>query len=345
MSGAQLLVEGAGKRFGPVVAVDGVDLSIAKGEFFALLGPSGCGKTTLLRLVGGFDLPDQGRVLIGGEDMAGRPPHRRPVNTVFQSYALFPHLTVAENVAYGLKAERVGRADRDARVRQELARVRLEGLEDRRPDQLSGGQRQRAALARALVKQPRLLLLDEPLSALDAKLREQMRGELKRIQREVGVAVLMVTHDQEEALSLADRFGVMDKGRLQQVGPPADLYGQVNLYGGRVAEIGADRAAVDCPELNARVVVRGAPDGVALGDAAWVALRPEHIVIGRSGDGVAGTVTRALFLGDAIAYEVALSAGGVMRVRRPHGPEAVVFADADPVVLSWPQGAPILLSR
>ncbi len=213
------------KRFGAaVVAVDNVSLDIAEGEFFALLGPSGCGKTTLLRMLAGFETPTEGAILIDGRDMVDVPPNRRPVNMVFQSYAVFPHMTVAQNVAYGLKVTGVPRPEIDDRVAEALSLVLLGGLEQRKPDQLSGGQRQRVALARALVKRPRVLLLDEPLSALDAKLREAMQLELVRLQHSVGITFVIVTHDQDEALSMADRVSVMDQGRVLQVASPSELY-------------------------------------------------------------------------------------------------------------------------
>jgi spermidine/putrescine transport system ATP-binding protein len=214
------------KRFGDFVAVDGIDLSIAPGEFFSLLGPSGCGKTTTLRLVAGFEQPTSGAILLDGVDLARTPPHRRPVNTVFQSYALFPHLTVEDNVAYGLRWQHggVSKADRRRRVGDAIALVRLEGLAHRKPAQLSGGQQQRVALARALVLKPSVLLLDEPLGALDAKLRKALQHELTSLQRDVGITFVYVTHDQEEALTMSDRLAVMDRGRVAQVGPPREVY-------------------------------------------------------------------------------------------------------------------------
>lgn len=212
------------KFFGDFTAVDDVSVEIEEGEFFALLGPSGCGKTTLLRMVSGFETPSVGEVLIGGEDMTTVPPNKRPVNMVFQSYAVFPHMTVAKNVAYGLKIDRVPAAEIKTRVAEALALVQLDQFADRKPDQLSGGQRQRVALARALVKKPRVLLLDEPLSALDAKLRDAMRLELVKLQQSIGVSFIMVTHDQAEAMAVADRIAVLDKGRIRQIASPEDLY-------------------------------------------------------------------------------------------------------------------------
>jgi putative spermidine/putrescine transport system ATP-binding protein len=212
------------KAFGDVVAVDGIDLEIAPGEFFTMLGPSGSGKTTTLRLIAGFERPDAGQILLTGADVGHLPPYARDVNTVFQDYALFPHMSVSENVGYGLRVKKVKRAERDVRVADALETVRLQGFGDRRPSQLSGGQRQRIALARAIVNRPRVLLLDEPLGALDLKLREQMQMELKRIHRELGMTFIYVTHDQDEALTMSDRIAVFNNGRIEQVAAPADLY-------------------------------------------------------------------------------------------------------------------------
>jgi putative spermidine/putrescine transport system ATP-binding protein len=223
-SRADVQLEGVTKAYGDVVAVDGVDLEVAPGEFFTMLGPSGSGKTTTLRLIAGFESPDAGRVLLEGVDVTRRPPFSRDVNTVFQDYALFPHLTVGDNVAYGLRVKRVPRGERKKRSAEALELVRLGGLERRKPSQLSGGQRQRVALARAIVNQPRVLLLDEPLGALDLKLRQEMQIELKRIQQEVGITFIYVTHDQEEALTMSDRLAVFNNGRIEQVGNPADVY-------------------------------------------------------------------------------------------------------------------------
>src|SRR2546430_6248822 len=237
------------KRFGDSTAVDGLSLDIHEREFFALLGPSGCGKTTLLRLLAGFETPDAGRVMLAGQDLAGIPPYRRPVNMMFQSYALFPHLTVAGNVAFGLKQDRLPKDEIAARVEEMLALVQLTGFAARKPDQLSGGQRQRVALARSLAKRPMVLLLDEPLAALDRKLREETRFELKELQRRLETTFVIVTHDQDEAMAVADRIGVMNQGKLAQVGTPAEVYerpnsrwvagfvGGVNLIEGRVTAV------------------------------------------------------------------------------------------------------------
>src|SRR6201986_1645703 len=241
-----LRIDGVVKQFGTVRAVDGLSLDIRAGEFFALLGPSGCGKTTLLRMLAGFETPDQGRILLGGNDIAEGMPHQRPVNMMFQNYALFPHLSVRDNIAFGLKRARMPRAEIDARVKEVVALVRLEGLEKRKPDQLSGGQRQRVALARSLARRPQVLLLDEPLAAPAKKLRESTQHELMGLQRRLGMTFVMVTHDQEEAMTMADRIGVMDSGRLEQVATPRELYeaprsrwitefvGDINLLEGKL---------------------------------------------------------------------------------------------------------------
>jgi spermidine/putrescine transport system ATP-binding protein len=358
--------ENVTKRFGKVTAVDNVSLAIEEGEFFALLGPSGCGKTTLLRMVAGFETPTEGRILIDDEDVSLTPPNKRPVNMVFQSYAVFPHMSVADNVAYGLRVDRVGAAERASRVEEALSLVKLEGLGGRKPDQLSGGQRQRVALARALVKRPRVLLLDEPLSALDAKLREAMRSELAQLQEKVGVTFLFVTHDQDEALAMASRCAVMNRGLLQQVATPSDLYeypssrfvadfiGQVNLFEGRLAVDEPDYAVVEAPELAAPVYLDHGVSG-ASDTTVWVALRPEKIQLHKTtpipsdapadNNLVAGVIRHIVYLGSESIYDVELKGGRLVKALRSNltrsDQEDLNISDA--VWLTWRAAAPAVL--
>jgi putrescine transport system ATP-binding protein len=329
---AHVRIEGVVKRFtAGAAAVDGVSLDIAAGEFFALLGPSGCGKTTLLRMLAGFETPDAGRILIDGVDMASVPPYRRPVNMMFQSYALFPHMTVAGNVGFGLRQDRLPRAAIDARVGAMLDLVKLQRLARRKPHQLSGGERQRVALARALAQQPRLVLLDEPLAALDRKLREETRFELVRIQRSVGVTFLMVTHDQEEAMSMASRIAVMSEGRIVQLGTPpqiyespasrfvADFIGAVNLFAGRVAGAAGGLLHIECGEAEATLAVAHAP--LAPGSAVAVALRPEKLGLSAPPGAVnclRGRVRGMSYRGEVSTYEVELAGGKIVRVTLPN---------------------------
>src|SRR4051812_38595064 len=280
---------GVRKRFGDVAAVDGVDLEIRQGEFFTMLGPSGSGKTTCLRMIAGFERPDQGRVELGGTDVTDLPPNERDVNTVFQDYALFPHMTVGQNVEYGLKVKKVAGEERRKRVAEALELVRLGGYESRRPSQLSGGQRQRIALARALVNRPRVLLLDEPPGALDLKLRQQLQVELKRIQQEVGITFVYVTHDQDEALTMSDRIAVMDRGRVLQVGAPNEVYdepdsrfvaGFVGVSNLLELEVERIEAGVAQLKLGPRDKVTADGDnGIVPGARAVVTIRPERILI------------------------------------------------------------------
>jgi putative spermidine/putrescine transport system ATP-binding protein len=293
-------LRGLRKLYGEVVAVDGVDLDVARGEFFTMLGPSGSGKTTTLRLIAGFESPDEGTISLRGRDVSGEPPYARDVNTVFQDYALFPHMTVGENVAYGLKIRRVPRAERRTRVDEALETVQLAGYGGRRPAQLSGGQRQRVALARALVNRPQVLLLDEPLGALDLKLRQEMQIELKRIQREVGITFIYVTHDQDEALTMSDRLAVFNQGKIEQVGPPAEVYEHP------ITEFVAGFVGVS--NLLER-------------DGATISVRPEKIRIlaeGEPEDAGAqverGTIREVVYAGMATRYIVELDAGGELTV-------------------------------
>jgi putative spermidine/putrescine transport system ATP-binding protein len=343
------------KRYGDVAAVEGIDLEIARGEFFTLLGPSGSGKTTCLRLIAGFERPDAGRVLLGGRDVTGLPPADRDVNTVFQDYALFAHMTVAANVGYGLRVKRVARPERDRRVADALAMVRLEGFGERRPAQLSGGQRQRVALARALVNRPRVLLLDEPLGALDLKLRQQLQLELKRIQQDVGITFVYVTHDQEEALTMSDRIAVVDGGRIVQVGTPRAVYerpdspfvagfvGVSNLLELPVERVEGNSVHLRLGERDA--IVAAAGPGAAPGRVAVITVRPERIalrdVAGHLGGGechARGTVRATLYAGPATRFVVELDGGGELLVVRQNG--ATSFEDAEalkgrPVDLVW----------
>ncbi len=284
------------RLFGEVRAVDGISFDIRDGEFFTMLGPSGSGKTTCLRMVAGFDLPTDGRILLHGEDVSQRPPYERDVNTVFQDYALFPHMTVGDNVGYGLMIKKVARAERKKRVSEMMDLVQLNGYENRKPSQLSGGQRQRVALARALINRPRVLLLDEPLGALDLKLRQQMQAELKALQQKVGITFVFVTHDQEEALTMSDRIAVFNRGKVEQIGPPGELYER------------PDTAFV-AGFLGTSNVFGGA-DAVALtGAESPVALRPEKIRIsmpGTAGESARGIVSEAVYLGIYTRYAVVI---------------------------------------
>ena len=303
---------GIRKAYGDVVAVDGVDLVIGRGEFFTLLGPSGSGKTTTLRLIAGFERPDAGRIRLAGVDVTNLAPYAREVSTVFQDYALFPHMTVGENVEYGLKVRKVPRADRRTRVSEVLRMVRLDGYGDRKPIQLSGGQRQRVALARSIVTRPQALLLDEPLGALDLKLRQEMQLFLKRIQHEIGITFLYVTHDQEEALTMSDRLAVFNAGRIEQVGAPAEVYERPRT------EFVAGFVGVS---------------NVLEHDARRVAIRPEKIRMSHDGHGRAGTIADVIYVGSFTRYVVELDDGNTLTVvRQNDGPMEERGAR---VVLAW----------
>lgn len=349
-------IRGLRKRYGEVVAVDGVDLDVARGEFIALLGPSGCGKTTTLRVLAGFEDPTEGSVRIAGADVIGVPPHKRDVNTVFQHYALFPHMDVEQNVAYGLKQGGVGKSDRLRRAHEALALVRMRGFERRRPAELSGGQQQRVALARALVLQPRVLLLDEPLGALDLKLRKEMQLELKRIQEEVGVTTVIVTHDQEEAMALADRVAVMDAGRIEQLGVPshvydapatafvADFIGDLSCLEGTVVA-GGPTPTVDCGAGLVIRVGRSLTDA-RVGDRARVGLRPEQVLARMAGGGVQASIVTRMVMGREVQILATLSNGADIIVRQGRGVDPALDAcgHGDLISLSWTDGAPMLLT-
>lgn len=335
---AMLRIRSVAKRFGGVTAVDSLSLDIAAGEFFGLLGPSGCGKTTLLRMLAGFETPDAGEILLDGNNIALTPPHLRPVNMMFQNYALFPHLSVEGNISFGLKRAGLERDEITARVEEMIALARLQGLENRKPDQLSGGQRQRVALARSLARRPRVLLLDEPLAALDKKLREVTQIELKELQRRLGMTFIVVTHDQEEAMTLSDRIGVMNNGRLVQVGTPRDLYdapnsrwvagfvGDINLIEGRVAARQSGYFTIST-ETAGTIVASAISDDAH--EVVCVAIRPEKIRINlpsgetSSANRISGELTDMSFLGGISICKVRLDSGAVLRVALPNSTRAV----------------------
>lgn len=342
-----LSIRGLVKRFGEHLAVDAVDLTLERGEFVCLLGPSGCGKSTLLRMIAGFESPSAGTIEVDGADVTALPPHRRPVNMMFQSYALFPHMSVAANIRYGLKGWSKPRAAE--RVAELLRLVRLEGFGNRRPDTLSGGQRQRVALARAIAREPDLLLLDEPLGALDRGLREETQGELRALQRRLGTSFVVVTHDPEEAMMLADRIGVMERGRLVQIGPPKDLYrrpasryvagllGDVNLIPGRLGSAGPDGTR-EVATTHGMVSATAEDAALTEGAEVVVAVRPESLILGAAG--LPAIVEDSTFLGDRLRRILRLPDGTVLRASGPpgSGPDSgstthIGFAPADAVIL------------
>ena len=356
MAAGQSAVEARGisKVFpGGVKALDDVSVTIRENEFFTLLGPSGCGKTTLLRLIAGFEFPSAGEILLHGQDIAHLPPDRRPVNTVFQHYALFPHMTVAENVGFGLRMQGRPKDEIDKAVAQALALVKMADFGARRPSQLSGGQQQRVAFARAIAPRPQVLLLDEPLSALDLKLRQAMRSELKTLQRETGITFIFVTHDHEEALTMSDRIAVMSAGKIQQIGAPLDIYeSPVNHF---VADFIGDsnfiEGTIDAIK-GAEAVVR-TPDGIAIaarmngprkaGDRIAVALRPEKIVLGKGR--IKGEVREAVYLGTSTSYVVALGSAVSVAVREANDLSGKArFAVGDAVTVDIPAGAARMLA-
>jgi putrescine transport system ATP-binding protein len=358
-----LRIEEVSKRFSDTAAVEQLSLDVFEGEFFALLGPSGCGKTTLLRMLAGLEVPDSGRILLDGQDLTAVPAYRRPLNMMFQNYALFPHLNVEDNIAFGLKQDRLPAAEIAKRVAQMLALVRLEGYDKRKPHQLSGGQRQRVALARSLAKRPRILLLDEPLAALDKKLRGETQFELMSLQEQLGLTFIIVTHDQQEAMTVADRMGVMHHGRLIQVATPAEVYeqpnsrwvadfiGEVSLIEGRVLTTPADAISI---ASTAAGQLRAAQVGSAnSGDSVWVALRPEKVRISRerpeqpAENCAAGQVCGIGYLGDVSIYKVRLDSGFIMKAALANMTRVVErpIRSGDRVWLHWTADAVVVLRQ
>jgi putative spermidine/putrescine transport system ATP-binding protein len=332
MAEIAISLRGLSKHFGAVRAVDDLDLDIADGEFFSMLGPSGSGKTTVLRLIAGFEEPTGGRILLGDEDVTGRPPFARDVNTVFQDYAIFPHMSVLENVEYGLRVKKVGRAERRRRATEALATVRLAEYGARRPHQLSGGQRQRVALARALVNRPKVLLLDEPLGALDLKLRREMQIELKAIQREVGITFVFVTHDQEEALTMSDRIAVFNEGRIEQLASPVELYEQ-------------PASAFVAGFVGTSNLLAGGAAQAVVGETGAFSVRPEKIQLSAEAPAqreglcvAAGVVREVVYLGASTSTVVELDAGPTLTVSHPNTDttiDAALERRGQSVVLSW----------
>jgi len=360
----QIVIDAVSKTYGATAAVDEVTLGIYKGEMFALVGASGCGKTTLLRILAGFAEPSRGRISIDGVDMSSVPPHERPVNMMFQSYALFPHMTVESNVGYGLRRLPLDAATRRQRVAEALEMVQLGHLGKRRPHQLSGGQRQRVALARALIRRPKVLLLDEPLSALDKKLREQTQFELMDLQDKLGITFIVVTHDQDEAMALATRIAVMDHGRVVQIGTPAEIYefprsrfvadfvGTTNLFEGTVRACEAGLITVQCAEIGSELLV---DDGgtFSVGQQVWVALRPEKVRLGKEPANGArinqlrGTVWELGYLGNRSTYQIKTTSGKLVTVfaQNERRTSEAVIDWSDEVFVSWSADAAVLLQK
>jgi spermidine/putrescine ABC transporter ATP-binding subunit len=359
---AFISIRNVSKSFGPVKAVDNVSIDIGPGEFFSLLGPSGCGKTTLLRMLAGFEAPTSGEIIIDGQPMSPVPPHLRPVNMVFQSYAIFPHLDVRSNIAYGLRKDKLPKAERDALVDEMLEMIKLPGYGNRKSHELSGGERQRVALARALIKRPKVLLLDEPLGALDKKLREQMQLELRALQRSVGITFVFVTHDQEEALTMSDRIAVMSQGRDLQVDSPTRLYelpnsrevaafiGSMNFFDARIVSVSGDSATVDAGPLG-KITAPAGEMAFSEGDKILVAIRPEKLSLSETrsdgnGNSVEGTMDASAYLGershfyirvDGIEQPIAVSAQNATRA------DDSIRDQNRQVWLSWSNDAVVLL--
>jgi len=355
-------IKGISKHFGDFAAVDNVDLEIAQGELFSILGGSGCGKTTLLRMLAGFEIPTSGSIEIDGVDVTHQAPYDRPVNMMFQSYAIFPHMSVSKNVAYGLRKDHVARKEIDKRVDEILQLVQLSELKNRKPDQLSGGQRQRVALARALIKRPKVLLLDEPLAALDKKLREQTQFQLIDIQEELGITFVVVTHDQEEAMTLSDRMAVMDKGQFQQIGTPKEIYefphnrfvanfiGTINTFGGVVTVVDNDGIQAYSGEAGKTLAALGR-QLVEVGQNVEIAVRPEKIFIGKEKPGdpydvcIEGIVDDLGYLGNRSLYRIRLASGKVVQVSSQNRRRSVTrFLEwEDKVWISWKSPSAVVL--
>ncbi len=363
MSDTFIHIENVIKRFGARAAVNNVTLDIGRGEFFSLLGPSGCGKTTLLRMLGGFAQPDSGRILIDAEDVTTLPPNRRPTNMVFQSYAIFPHLTVGENIGYGLRRQKLETSERDRRVDDALALIRLDGFGARRATELSGGERQRVALARALVMRPKVLLLDEPLGALDKRLREAMQVELRQIQRRLGITFVFVTHDQEEALSMSDRIGVMSGGRILQIAGPKMLYdapncrevaefvGTMNLLPALVTGVSGGNVKVQSPVFGAFETVTAEPERYNAGQKILIALRPEKFEVVRAASSphaIRGTLTAVSYLGDRHQFQITVENAEKPLLAGTHfdrSMDGAPFRSGEEIYVQWNPNEVVLLPK